>query len=520
MLAWLKRERFTHPLAEDKAARKIVAGFSYRDACKTLEEANHWLGSINETAGFALQRRFELLDLLDQSTRKAQERVVDLYVSLAEDDAQEKRIWSAASAFWKLLGDGYLACARLCSDTQSVPASLKPELSLLAMRGLRALHFQVKWASLRYGSPRAEIWGECGRFVMLAESAGEAATTIDMFRGTDAQSSSNQEIVRLMLYWTAMPGGLSPIEQDIAERLVTHLAPKCRLSVQRADHYDYFFDLLGSRPPLRLVPSAPATVTTRYLDVTQARAALRDFNAAIVRSGSLPVAINWGPAAEPNVIVRVLRHLWTHWAKELPPRAAARRKSDESLDSVRGFDNVLNMVAPEDSVGANLVNAMLLTTSWIAEDVSPGGCGVVVPQGKGERLRVGLLVAVRTAQDPAWRVGIIRRVKEHNYRQHHVGIQNLTRSPLPMRMRTLTGARQERKQERAILLSDQPTPSGYLHVLARRDLFSGREAVEAVYGEHDNSVILEPGGVVESGHDFDWLQFKVPGVIDRVSGTP
>lgn len=515
MLAWLKRERITHPLAEDKAARKIVAGFSYRDACKTLEEANHWLASINEMAGFALPRRFELLDLLDQAARKAQERVVDLYVTLAEDDAQEKRVWTAASNFWKLLGDGYLACARLCSDTQSVPATLKPELSLLAMRGLRALHYQVKWASLRYGSPRAEIWGECGRFVMLAESAGGAATPIDMFRGADAPSAPNQEFVRLLLYWSAMPAGLSPIEQDIAERLVTHLATKCRLSVQRVEHYDYFFDLLGSRPPVRLVPSAPATATTRYLDVTQARAALRDLNAAIVASGNLPVGINWGPAAELNVIVRVLRHLWTHWAKELPPRAAARRKSDESLDSVRGFDNVLNMVAPEDTVGKNLVQSMLMTTSWIAEDVSPGGCGVVVPQGKGERLRVGLLVAVRTAGDPAWRVGIIRRVKEHNYRQHHVGIQNLTRTPLAMFMRTLTGARQDRKQERAILLSDQPTPNGYLHVLARRDLFSGREAVEAVYGEQETAVILEPGGVVESGHDFDWLQFKVPGAKTR-----
>ena len=141
MLAWLKRDRVDHPLANDKAARKIVGAFSQRDPCKTLEEANPWLVSINETAGFKLQRRYELLDLIDDATRRSHERLADSYVMLPEDDPQGRRQWKAASDFWKLLGDGYLACARQCSAADSIPDG-KGRLHLLPGLG-HVPHFEA-----------------------------------------------------------------------------------------------------------------------------------------------------------------------------------------------------------------------------------------------------------------------------------------------------------------------------------------------------------------------------------------
>jgi hypothetical protein len=135
---------------------------------------------------------------------------------------------------------------------------------------------------------------------------------------------------------------------------------------------------------------------------------------------------------------------------------------------------------------------------------------VIVPHSKGEGLRVGMLVALRTQAELSWNIGIIRRVSEKNYRQHQVGIQFLSRAALPIYLRTLTGAKQGRTRECGILLAEQPSPAGNLYVVIRRDLFSGREPVEATIGNQEVPVMLEPGGVVESGHDFDWLYFKSP----------
>ncbi len=508
MLAWLKRDKVDHPLANDKAARKIVGAFSHRDPCRTLEEANPWLVSINETAGFRLRRRFELLDLIDEAVRKSHERLVDSYVRLPDDDPQGRRLWKAASDFWKLLGDGYLACARQCSLADGTPNGMTAQLPLLAARGLRALRYQLKWVLLRYGAVRSEFWGECGRFVMLAETVDGAARTIDLFSGI--QASPNDELLRLMMYWAASPSALSPIEQDIAERLVVYMTPKLRCSASLKDDYDYFFDLDGSRPPLRLVPSAPVSPATRFFDVGEARDTLRAMQSIVRGSGRLPAGLDLGLGAEDNIVVRVLRHLRTHWAKELPPRAAARQKTDERLNSVQGFQHVLELIAPEAAGGLAAAGA-LLNDSWIAEDVSSGGCGVIVPQGKGEGLRVGMLVATRTQTASSWSIGIIRRVNELQYRQHQLGIQVLSRAALPVFLRTQTGARQGRTQECGIMLSAQASPSGNLYVVMRRDHFSGREPVEATFGDADTPMILRAGGVLESGHDFDWLYFRAPG---------
>jgi hypothetical protein len=65
------------------------------------------------------------------------------------------------------------------------------------------------------------------------------------------------------------------------------------------------------------------------------------------------------------------------------------------------------------------------------------------------------------------------------------------------------------KRQAAILLSAQPSPNGSLHVIARRELFSGAEPLEAMFGSPPRTVMLEAAGVLESGDDFDWLRYTL-----------
>ena len=514
MLGWLKGGKVDHPLADAKRAQKIIGALSGSDSCKTLEDANHWLGSINETAGFKLSHRFELIGMLDLATHKAQERLIDAYLTLPERHrSQEKRIWQAATAFWKLMGDGYLECARQSSRSANVPVALKPQLPLVAICGMRALRHQIKWILIRYGVVRTEIWGEIGYFATLAESVGTMPQQIDIYPGSHAQTSPAAEFLRTMMFWSALPSGLSPVEQDIAERLIVHLTPQFRFSSAQEEGSEYFFDLDGARPPMRLAPAAPVSAATRYFGVGEARQALRALYLAVNAADYLPVGVYWGPAAERNAVVRVLRHLWLNWAEDMPPRAAGRRKSDAGLSSVHGYQSVLNVVVPRSSEGLT-ISITLLSDAWVVEDVSDGGCGVIVPEGKGEGLRVGMLVGLRLETDGSWQVGIIRRVKGHGYRQHHIGIQCLSKSAVPVYLRTLPGARQGRKPENAILLNERPSADGRMHLIVRRDMFSGREPIEAMIGNQVSAVTLEPGGVVETGDDFDWLHYEL-----RVAAT-
>ncbi len=510
MLSWLTGgEKVDHPLADAKRARAIVEAFPYKDPWKTLEDASYWLGSINETAAYRIERRFELISMLDIATRKSQERLLDTFVKLPDADrTQEKRTWKTLSDFWTLLGDSYMVCVDQASDIKSVSGGFKSQLPVIAARATRALRHQMKWVLIHYGVVRPALWEEFARCALLAEAAGAVDKPIELYPGSSETSSQAYEFLRAMMLWASSPSGLSPVEQDVAERLVVQLTPKFRYDSKSWDGCDYCFNLAEARPPLRLMRSTPVTAATRYFDVNEARQAVQAMHAMVSGTGNIPSGIELGPAADGAMAVRVLKHLGFNWAKDMPARTHERRRTAISLQVVHGYTNVLEAIEPGIGEGLDFAEA-LSYDSWVAEDASVGGYGVVVPAGKGEWLRVGLLVALRSEMDASWSLGVIRRVKGDEHRQHRIGIQLISKLPVLVRLRTAASLGQGGKHQHVILLSARVSPNGSMHIVARRDLLTGCDAIEAMYGKPPATVVLEPGGVVESGHDFDWLRYKV-----------
>ena len=512
MLSWLKGDKVDHPLADAKRAKSIIDGFPYRDPWKTLEDASYWLGSVNETDAYKIERRFELIVMLDMAARKAQERMLDTYVVLPESERiQEKRIWKTVTDFCKLLGDGYLICVDQAREINSVPNAFKPQLPVVAARTLRALRQQLKWVLMRYGVVPSGLWEEFARCAVLAEAVGAMEKPLELHSGpsgSSEQSSPCYEFLRAMMLWMASPSGLSPAEQDIAERLVVRFTAKFCYAIKPWDGCNYCFDLAEARPPVRLMRSTPVSAATRYFDVNEARQAVQALFAVVNSTGNIPSGIELGPAADGPMAARVLKHLGFNWAKEMPERGSERRRTAMSLRVVHGYQNVQGAIEPGSGEGLNFSDT-LSHDSWVAEDASAGGYGVIVPAGKGEWLRVGILVALRSETDLSWHLGVIRRVTGNEHRQHRVAIQLIAKLPVPVYLRSLPGVEQGSKRQNAILLSARTSPSGSLHIVARRDLFDGREPIEAMFGKPPSTVILDPGGVVESGHDFDWLRYKL-----------
>jgi hypothetical protein len=122
---------------------------------------------------------------------------------------------------------------------------------------------------------------------------------------------------------------------------------------------------------------------------------------------------------------------------------------------------------------------------------------------------VGVLVAVRSETESSWNLGVIRHVRGGQHRQHHAGVQLISKSVVPVYLRTLNGVAQGNKRQNALLLNTRPSAHGSLHIVARRDRFDARQSLEAQFGTPPATHLLEPGSVVESGYDFDWLRYKV-----------
>lgn len=509
MLSWFKGEKAVdHPLADDRNAQKIIGAFPANDPWQMLEDVNYWVDSVNKTAAFKLERRFELLDDLDVATRAAQKSLLNSYHDLKEGDKiQERRIWKTASDFWRVIADGYVLCLTQARDAKTLDHAAFRLLPIMAARALRALRHQMKWVLFRYGMVRSETWPEAARALAIAEWAGGADQQVDLYP-VARPCSVNHEFLRLMMLWASSPSGLSPPEQEIAERMIAHLTPKFRYAVKQWDGCDYCFDLDAARPPLRMMQSAPVTAGMRFFDATDAGRAAQAMLTLIQSTGNVPEGLDLGVDANAASVAKVLRHLLFNWAKQMPPRASERRRTAMSLHVVHGYLNVQGAVAPELSDGLDFSEALSYDT-WVAEDVSVGGYGAIVPAGKGEWLKVGALVGVRSETESAWSMGIVRRVKSDEHRQYHAGIQLISKTALLVYLRTLGSVERGGKRQSAILLSARASPNGSLHIITRSALLGDKEPLEAMYGSPPSTVMMEPLGVVEAGDDFDWLRYKL-----------
>ena len=286
------------------------------------------------------------------------------------------------------------------------------------------------------------------------------------------------------------------------------MTPNFRYNGASAVDSEYCFDTEPARAPLRLTRSTPVSASTRYFDASAAHQALQEALAQLVRGGKAPQGVDTGPAADAHTVARVLRHLIINWAKEMPSRAFERRRTALKLEVVHGYTQVLGTINPAASDGLGMTSG-IKPDSWVADDVSTGGYGVVAPAGHGEWLRVGMLLALRSELESGWSLGVIRRVKGDEHKQFRAGVQLISRQPVPVQLRTMASAAQSGKQTGALLLAVRASANGSMHVMTPRDLYTGREALEATFGHPPGAKVLENGAMVESGHDFEWMRYKL-----------
>src|SRR5258706_13621344 len=139
----------------------------------------------------------------------------------------------------------------------------------------------------------------------------------------------------------------------------------------------------------------------------------------------IPPELNLGGSYDPHVALEVMRHLNMYWSPQPPERKTQRHAVKSRLSVTYGYDGVVGVLGGSDSLDFDNQRA----ESWIVENVSAGGFGAVVPQLKGDWLRVGALLALQPEGGSNWVLGVIRRVNKSAGQQARAGIETLAKSP-------------------------------------------------------------------------------------------
>lgn len=512
-----------HPMATWAGAQAIVDSISKTDSVRAAQDAVQWLESISSATNLAIDHRYAVIDLIDTTLKHTVDHLLPQYLALKPHAKfQEGLLWRAAMGYWKALGEAYLGCVTQAKLDKGAAAVFREQFPRAVARAMRVQVLQIKWILMRYGYVNDTYWNTVAKLYSYAESGTFVDETMDIYIGepgnvSDAQTASGnkdeyeielagdqyrgsirRDFLRALMLGVSSTGGLSPIKQHIAECAIAHFANAFVSSTRANADCNFFFDLRGGMSPARVLAAAPPGAKLFYFGAGQALEATQRAVDGVNESGELPPDLDIYISENPDQVADTLLHLAFNWEKELPARDSERRKVATTLQIAHGFDGVL------------ISGSNPLQETWVVENASAEGYGMIVPERRGEWLQVGVLIGFLPEDENArWGAGVVRRVETDARGQRRVGIQVLSSAVMPGTMCAWRSAGERGEPHNVVLLDAKPSRSGYLQVLLRPGSFTLRDPLEATRLSDGKSFVVLPSGLVESGPDFDRVRFKV-----------
>ena len=498
MLKQLFGAKPDHPMADPREARRILDQLPAHDPFKALEELAHWHESISGATGFRLDNRIALVFAVDDAAQPRVRKLArDYFAATRPSRFQENRLWTHCHDYWKQSGAAFARCVDAFAAEAKPAESARAQLPALMVRALRSLAQHIKWMHLRYGPVELAVWGHLNRVIAFAEEKALGNASVVAYAGLP-ETTPRKEFLKAAMFSASSPDSLLPQEVVLAERLIGDLCGGFALGAVPAPELPYWLDLSKAMAPQRAVRTPQISGgTLRFLGGGAALASLQGLIQKIEGTGQIPEGANLGGAYEPEVALDVMQHLAMYWSPVPPERRHPRHNVKSRLAIVQGFDNILQVLRPEDPTSFQRP----VEEAWIVENVSAGGFGAAVPQVKGDWLKVGALVAMQPEGGTNWVVGMIRRVNRIGGQQARVGIQTLSRTPQSVELST-----KSTRQIPGLLLPGSEPGSIETSIGLKPAIFAHDMVMQAALGGREH--FYSPVTVVEKGDDYEIGRFR------------
>ena len=487
-----------HPLADPKEAKRLLEALPPNDAVKALDELRHWLESVAAAEGFKPDARIQLLITLDDTAQPSLRKLSKDYFTTGRPSRfHENRLWNAMHGYWKQAGYAFARSVDLCVQNAKGTDAAKPLLPLLLVRTLRSFAQQIKWMHMRYGPVDPASWGVFNSVYAYAEAKQLAQSNVKVYPAAAGNSTPQLEFLKGAMFSASAPDGMLPLEVELAERLIAEYAPRFVLANAPAPGLVFWSDLAQAMPPARLSRAPQPAAGLRCYGAGAALAEVHALAERVMVSGQVPPEVNLGGSYDAHVALEVLRHLHLYWSPQAPERKAQRHPVKSRLSVTYGFSDVVGVLGGGDSLDFDNKNS----ESWIVENVSAGGFGAVVPQLKGDWLRVGVLLALQPEGGTNWVLGVIRRVNKVDGQQARVGIETLSKTPALSRF-AVSGVASVTEQ--GLLLKGGDASEA--RIVLKPGVFAPGQNLEVAHGARHH--IYLPQAVAERGEDYEIARFR------------
>jgi hypothetical protein len=493
-----------HPMADLKEARKIIDAIPGGDPLKALEDLDHWLDSVRGWQGFTHEHRAQLTLMIDDAAQGHLRKVQRDYLSSPRlSKFQENRLWAAIRETYRRAALAFATCVDVFVTAQKGWEELKPIQGLLTVRAIRAAAGQMKWQYVRYGLQDNALWGMVAKIYAFADYRKYATAKVRPYPGIPEDTTAEQEFLKAVMLAVASPDSLLPEEVELADRLIAHWVGAFKVDAKQQPGAVYWIDLAASQPPVRLARSPDAVPTLRFVAAGDALNRIRQLAQTVKQTNAIPSTVNLGGTYEPPRVLEVLDHLGLCWSAHPPERKAPRHRVKSRVTITYGFDGVLSALDP----GGEALFDPDRIESWIVENVSSGGFGALVPQLRGDWLKIGSLLGLQPEGGSNWLVGVVRRFQRDATQTGAVGIQTVGRTAQSAQVRVVTAQiGPSRDTETAILLGPVDS-TGETQLLLRSSVLLSGQNLQLEQG--GRTYLLLPTGQMERGEDYDLLRCRI-----------
>ncbi|OHC61776.1 MAG: hypothetical protein A2040_14395 [Rhodocyclales bacterium GWA2_65_19] len=483
----------THPLADAREVKRILAEIVAGEPQSAVEEATAWLESLTANESFKLAQRLELIFKLDEAAVAQARRLGRDYPALGSTSrAAETRQWELSHGYWQQLAAAYFDCLAGYRAAEKEHDALRPQLPMLYGRLVNALAARLKWMQFRYGPVDPEFWMRVGGVYLAAVDAKVAQKPLQLYPGS-VESSIEAEYLKVLLFHATSMDNLRPLEIEIAERFITHFLPHFSLIRELLRENVYWVDAAKPLPPTRLAKHPEITPTLRFFNGARAVEAVATTIEQIRSEGRVPPGINLGAQYEAAKVIPVLEHLAMCWAPKPPMRGNVRHRINSPLKVVNGLAAVHQRLSGR-SAGTQGFE------TWTVDDVSLGGLGAQAGISRNDWIRIGGLVGLQPEGGDNWLVGIIRRYVRTTPNQASVGIETISKTPRAV-FADAGGLQTE------ALLLDVPEVGEYARMALPANALEDKVAL--VFALDDKNARLHPRETLSTGADFVIANFFV-----------
>ena len=541
MSSWLKilEDKPDHPMFNVEEAGKLLADLPQDNPLKALDEITGWLVSVKETPGFQLERRTDIIMLLDETALPFHTELLQHYLAQAHlQDFSSMRMWQGILIFMRALAEAYALCIDEYQQQEKKSPAFKEKMPVICARLLRAIAEQIKLALMRYIKIEQPLWQQLYQYYNFTVANQFADTLIFAYSRGTPHTSPQRELLRAVLLHAASPDTLAPEQIEVSYRIAGRLSSYFDFKEMPDADCAYCLDLSKPEAPMEVDDKLQTTPTMRFFGAIRAIPKLEEIINESER-GQAEQEQRLDKEFTPQGKLTVLKHLQVYWGKDHPHRRQERRGISTSIEVIHGFKLISKQVTnAELDQMANLSEEEVqrlksqskinltdieedidyVTEIWDVLNVSVGGIGSRIPKAAGDWVKVGALCGLKASNTGLWWVGMIRRLQTDSHDKVHVGIEILAKKPLSVWLRSLgKGAELASNWESssgsfkytylpAILVPDAQNSYAAATLLMESGGYRADHIYEVMMGEKNNNIKLV--ALLAEGENYERISFQ------------